>query len=72
MGHPPKHVGEFQKLDGAIGLGEVIQIGRDVVKTGLQTGTRSFEKVISVGGVTVRVRAVLNYAGRLRSVYVVK
>jgi len=70
--HIAKHLREFREFEPTISLREVIQLGQDVAKTGIQTGPRTFEKSVSVGGESVRLKAVLNYAGRLRSVYPLK
>ena len=69
--HIGKHLDEFQELDPTVNLRKLVKIGQDVAKTGTQTGTRTWEKIVDVGGSSVLVRAVKNYAGGLRSVYIV-
>ncbi|MGH9396162.1 MAG: hypothetical protein ACRD18_04855 [Terriglobia bacterium] len=69
--HVAKHLPEFKKLDPTADLRQIITLGQGIVRSGIQTGPRTFEDTLSVGGSMVRVRAVLNYTGRLRSVYIV-
>ncbi|MGH9356218.1 MAG: RHS repeat-associated core domain-containing protein, partial [Terriglobia bacterium] len=70
--HIAQHLPEFQELDPSATVEDLVRIGKDVARTGNRTGALTFEKTVQIGGIEVKVRAVLNAVGRLRTVYIVR
>lgn len=73
--HISKHLSAFQKLDSSMTIEKVVDLGQKIAsKTGNLVGTpggrKVFEEVVDVGGRQVKVRAVLNQNGGLRSVHI--
>jgi hypothetical protein len=71
--HINKHLKEFQKLNSKIDLNDVVNLGHKISTNsknliGTPGGRQVFEEVVNLGGKSTRVRAVLNTAGKLRSV----
>jgi RHS repeat-associated protein len=63
------HLAEFQALDSSLTLNNVVDMGINVAETGTQIGTKTFVKIVTIGGQEVEVKAVLNSNNGLRSVY---
>lgn len=73
--HISKHLPEFQKLDSSMTIEKVVDLGQKIASkagnlVGTPGGRKVFEEVVDVGGRQVKVRAVLNQNGGLRSVHI--
>ncbi|HEX2211914.1 MAG TPA: RHS repeat-associated core domain-containing protein, partial [Mycobacterium sp.] len=71
--HISKHLGEFQKIDSKMTLDGVVKLGKSIAGNadnliGTPGGRKVYEAVVKVGDQELRVRAVLNPEGGLRSV----
>jgi hypothetical protein len=71
--HIAQHVSEFSALDKSLGLKEVTKLGQDIIGGGgIQIRPNAWEKVVTIGGSEVRVRAAVNSLGKLRTVFIVR
>ena len=73
--HISKHLPDFQEYESSITLDDVAQLGIEVASRpenliGTPSGRQVFEQNVMLGGQEVRVRAVLNSIGSLRSVHI--
>jgi len=60
------------KGSGGIKTTKCLSLRENADSTKPESAPPAFEKAVDVGGSTVWVKAVRNYAGRLRSVYILK
>ena len=68
--HIKKHLSEFTARDAALGLKEVVRIGKDVLKNGIDVKRNAREKIVIIGGNPVLVRAARDLKGFLKTVYI--
>lgn len=74
--HLGKHLGDFQKLDPGFTLNSQIDLGMQIASNTRNfvnnvNGSLGYEAMVMIGNSLVRVRAVVNASGNLRSVYIV-
>lgn len=75
--HIAKHLDQFRKLDPSMTLEEVVSLGKQIASrsenlVGTPGGRKVFEEAVNIGGKQVKVRAVVNPTGGLRSVHIRK
>ncbi|MGH9967448.1 MAG: hypothetical protein ACREBG_06395 [Pyrinomonadaceae bacterium] len=73
--HIGKHLDSFRRLDPSMTVDKLVELGHQIAGRaenliGSPGGRKVFEEVVNVGGKEVKVRAVLNPAGGLRSVHI--
>jgi RHS repeat-associated protein len=75
--HLEGHLASFQALDRTATVKDLVALGQTIASNAAnlvgKSGERSvFEAIARIGGQSVKVRVVLNPAGRLRTVYIVR
>ncbi|MDP5210229.1 hypothetical protein [Microbulbifer sp. 2205BS26-8] len=72
--HLSKHLKDFKKFDSKFSLDDQVELGKKIASNpsnlvNVRNGSQGFESVVKIGESSVRVRAVVNASGNLRSVY---
>ncbi len=73
--HIAKHLEEFRRLDPSMTTERLVELGNQIASraenlVGTPGSRKVFEQVVNIGGQQVKVRAVLNPVGGLRSVHI--
>jgi RHS repeat-associated protein len=73
--HIAQHLDEFKRLDPSMTVDKVVELGQQIVSkaenlVSTPGGRKVFDQIVNIGGKEVKVRAVLNPSGGLRSVFI--